>query len=208
MNDPIRTAESTTSFPNKREPAFLAEPHQKFVDSQQSYISAYIQLADTKAAWAFAISSALAAFILTNREHSPLLKQPSDLIIGSVTLISLALSVASAIFAFIGIAPKLFSSRSTNLFFFGTAANSDSAQDFYLKLSDQDEQSLLETRIYHNFDIARICAKKYMRVKQAFWLGFMAVGLLGIALAMGSIDGQRSGGATKKGAIAPIPACR
>ncbi|CAG2092129.1 hypothetical protein XCY_002615 [Xanthomonas arboricola pv. juglandis] len=208
MNDSRRPAKSTNSVTNKRGLPSPAEPHQKFVDSQQLYISAYIQLADTKAAWAFAISSALAAFILTNREHSPLLKQPSDLIIASVTLISLALSVASAIFAFIGIAPKLFSSRSTNLFFFGTAANLENARDFYLQISDQDEQSLLETRIYHNFDIAKICAKKYKRVKQAFWLGFMAVGLLGIALAMGSIGGQRSGGAAKKGAIAPIPASR
>jgi len=170
----------------------LTDHHQRFSDAQQAYISTYIQLADTKAAWVFAISAALIGFLLINTEASPLRASHAGPLPQTLSVVAMLLLSASATFAFLGIAPSLRSTRQTNLFSFTTVAEIDSARDFLSKVQNLDEASLIEERLYHNFDIARICNRKYKRVKQSLWCGVAGVALLGLALILYDFSLQAS----------------
>lgn len=160
----------------------MGATHAAFAESQQAYITTYIQLADTKCAWAFAVAAALVAFMLTNEDTSPLLSGPTGSLSRCLAVASTVLLILSSCAAFLGTAPRLFSSRSRNPFSFVTVASFSSAKAFRKALAVQDESSLTEARVEHNYDIAVVCARKYRRVRECFWLGGAGVALLGLAL--------------------------
>lgn len=180
------------SEPKGSEPASL-EARYQFSDAQQSYVTAYIQFADTKCAWSFAASAALVAYLLTSSTSSPLLRHDPGLIPFVFGVGSLLLLISSAGFAFVGMAPRLGATRSTDPFFFGTVARHQSSSDFERQIAGLDLASLVSVRLRHNFDISRICVRKYTYVKRSFWAGILGVSCLGLALLLS--DGEQ--GSTK-----------
>ncbi|WP_434991134.1 Pycsar system effector family protein [Xanthomonas melonis] len=159
----------------------LMDHHLRFAEAQQTYISGYIQLADTKCAWSFAVAATLAGYTLTN-SSSPLLQANGNFFLRSICLVAVGLLITSAVYAFRGIAPRLKSTLSTNLFFFGTVAAYNYSSDFITASQKCSAADLTEIRLRHNYDIAKICRKKYGLLKRGLWLGFAGVCVLGLAL--------------------------
>lgn len=176
-----RPSDSTNSLGAHSEAAGL-QIQLQFADTQQAYITSYIQLADTKCAWSFAASAALTAYIITNTSSSPLLLDGATGVVRGLGLISLALLIASAAYAFLGIAPRLKSSRSTDPFFFGTVARHGSPGQFAQQISSLSLSDVVAIRLRHNFDIARACTRKYFFVKASLWIGIAGAICLGLAL--------------------------
>ena len=162
--------------------AALLDARYQYADAQQGYITTYIQLADTKCAWSFAAAAALIAYLLTNTTSSPLLLKNSGAITDVLALSSLLLLVSSATFAFMGIAPRLGSTRSNDPFFFGSVAGHQSSAAFIQQLAVLTRSDLVAARLRHNFDTSRICVRKYKCVKRSLWTGIAGVSCLGLAL--------------------------
>lgn len=156
----------------------LAEHHLRFAEEQSAYIATYIQLADTKASWIFAAASALIAFVITSTDTQDVLSSQENSLSYFVILCSLGLLIVSAIFAFRVIAPRLRSSNSRGLYFFGSTARHPDGQAYLKAIANCSFDQLASERIQHNFDIARVCVQKYRNLKPAFWCGAIGVILL------------------------------
>jgi len=157
----------------------LDEAHSAFAEFHQSYVTGYIQFADTKAGWAFALASGLIAYIFSNEKFSKILFHPvftlSSLLLSGTTV----LLILSAALSFLVIVPR-FKSSGEGLVYFGAVAKKRAANDYIQEIASAGESALTEARLKHSYDISRICAQKYKLLRAAFWLG--ALGLIGMAI--------------------------
>lgn len=156
----------------------------EFANAQQQYISSYIVLADTKCAWAFAISAGLIAYLLTNSGSSPILSTDASLASRCVGFVALVSLIFSAVFSFLGIAPRLRSTRSDDPFFFGTVASHRTSGHFVDQVTGFMPNELPAIRLRHNYDISRVCTRKYFFVRSSLWTGFFGACCVGLALAL------------------------
>lgn len=184
MNKTTASDTGVSSPPDFQE---LHDAQLRFADAQQPYITTYIQLADTKCAWAFAASAALVAYLLTNSTSSPVLGGGGLLASRCFGYVSLGLLITSSVCAFLGIAPRLASTRSTDPFFFGTVAGHKHSTDFINQVTRLEFADLIAVRLRHNYDISRVCARKYEFVKASLWIGFAGACCLGLALLINAV---------------------
>lgn len=147
--------------------------HDDFASFEQGYISHYISLADTKAAWAFAIASGSLAYMISREGLGVHLLSPTPEIILLVAPISLLF--ASAVCSFLTIIPRLATSGE-GLVFYGSVAQHPDAATYVNKVVQTSPSNLTERRLAHCFDIARVCTRKYRFLRRAMWLG--AIGLI------------------------------
>lgn len=155
----------------------LEEAHLLFADFQQGYVSGYIQLADTKAAWVFAVASGLIAYIFGGSNLQAILFQRCDWLTALV-FVTVVLLVLAAVLSFLVIVPRL--SRSNDgIVFFGSVANRASPGEFVREIAGMREPELIEARLRHGYDISKICARKYRFLTMAFRTGILA--LIGMA---------------------------
>lgn len=156
----------------------LDEAHRSFAEFHQGYVTGYIEFADTKASWVFAITAGLLAYIFSSDEIRMILvlpgwNVPSLLVAATVLLLAL-----SAVFSFLVISPR-FSRSGEGVVFFGSVAKKESADTFVRDIAAMSESALTEARLKHSYDISRICARKYGHLRVAFWTGILA--LIGVA---------------------------
>jgi hypothetical protein len=156
----------------------LGEAHGSFAEFHQGYVSGYIQFADTKAAWVFAIASGLLAYIFSTRAMETTLLLPAwsvPFVLASATLLLLVLAAA---FSFLVIAPR-FSRTGDGIVFFASVAKKKSADSFVREIASMNEGRLTEARLKHCYDISFVCARKYKYLRLAFWTGLL--GLIAMA---------------------------
>lgn len=156
----------------------LDESHRSFAEFHQGYVSAYIQFADTKAAWVFAVASGLLAYVFGNDELRALMFLPAwnlpfILLIGTILLLAL-----SAVLSFLVISPRLPTSGE-GVVFFSAVARKSSADSYVREIASMNDPALTEARLKHSYDISRVCARKYGHLRWAFWTGVL--GLIGMA---------------------------
>lgn len=159
--------------------AKLETIHNEFAEFHEGYISRYIELADTKAAWAFAIASGSIAYIVGS-ELPGFLAIPWSLRWISF-IVTVALFLASATYSFLVIAPRLGSSGET-VVYFEAVAKRKSADDYVKDVASKNEAELAEARLKHCYDISRICTRKYGFLRRAALLGVPALAGLGVML--------------------------
>jgi len=155
----------------------LNSAHNEFAGFHQEYVSHYIELSDTKAASAFAISTAALAYIFGG-DLQELLLQPAFNAPFVVSISTVLLLVVSASFSFLTIAPR-FSTSGEGIVYFGSVANRKSADDYVRDIASKDEAGLIEARLKHSYDISRICVRKYQSLRKAIVAGVPA--LFGLA---------------------------
>jgi len=169
-----------------------------FAASQADHIARNIGLADTKATWTFAVLAGAIAYFAS---QAPLVSvilsgtRPWATILGITGFVGLALG---AVAAFLVIVPRLSGSRTGMYFFDAVAARSDA--DAYLdELLPLTEEALLEAKLRHNFEVARVCAGKFRMLRLAMWSG-----LAGLALATVLIAESKMSASPANPANAPI----
>jgi hypothetical protein len=155
----------------------VASFHGDFAGFQEGYVRHYISLADTKAAWAFAISAGLLAFLFGNAETPKALLSPSWSVSYSLLIGAIAFLVASALFSFLVVAPRLTSRSGEGVVFFAAVASKSDATAYVREIAAHDERAVAEARIRHCYDVSVVCTRKYASLKKAIWLGLPAVAL-------------------------------
>ncbi|WP_126002055.1 Pycsar system effector family protein [Sphingomonas sp. ABOLE] len=153
----------------------LEEHHKNFAEFHESYVRNYISLADTKAAWAFAIvSGALVYLIGTDKTKTALLAPALSLSYASLIAAALLL-VVSAFFSFRVVAPRLTSKSGDGIVFFGSVAAKNNAASYVSEVAAHDFAEITEARLKHCFDVSKVCAEKYASLKKAIWFGLLAL---------------------------------
>lgn len=154
----------------------LQEHHLAFAEFQEDYVRNYIALADTKAAWAFTISSGVLAYLLSEDDIRSVLLTPAweaHFVLAISTSVLLALS---AIFAFRVIAPRLSSPSREGIVFFGAVAAYPTATAYLSAVGSKSASEITEIRLKHCYDVSKVCSGKYASLKKAIWLGLPALG--------------------------------
>jgi len=157
----------------------LEDYHFAFSEFHEGYVSRYIQLADTKASWIFALVSALIVFLITSDDFEKFdLFAVENCLLVILLLLTFGMLIISAIFAFLVIAPNLRSPSGEGLVFFGSVAKHENSGAYVNKVSGLSEQEMANLRLQHCYDLSKVCSKKYNRLKVSIWLGSIGVLLL------------------------------
>ena len=159
----------------------LEAVHSDFAAFHESYVSRYIGLADTKASWAFAIAAGAITYMLGNDHIRAMIHTgwgpPLALFVSTAALL-----LASAVFSFLVIAPRLGSSTRDDIVYFGAVAQRKSAEEYVRAIASQSEAQLSEARLKHCYEISGICARKYEHLRKAILVGIPALFGLGALL--------------------------
>lgn len=148
----------------------------KFAEETHQYIREYIRLADQKATFFFAGSTALLAYL-----HK--LGLASKWIVGPTAwslahLLSFLASIGlllTAIACLVAVMPRLKGSK-RGLVFFAAISEYDSSNDYVTEFMKQSLSDLCEAKLKHAYELSVICKRKYDMLKWGQWLG--ALGLI------------------------------
>lgn len=156
----------------------LEEAHRSFAEFHQTYVGSYIQFADTKASWTFAIASALIGYIFANDDLRKVMFLPEWRLPFVLLVVTAVLLAASAMFSLFAISPRIDKPSEETVFFIAVAKRK-SADQYVRDIASMDQGRLTEARLKHSYDIACICTAKYGHLKWAFRLGI--AGLISMA---------------------------
>jgi hypothetical protein len=160
----------------------LAAHHSEFATFHEGYVRHYIQLADAKAGVGFGILSGVLAYLLGKDAVRDALLHPALTAKFGITLIALLFLIASAMSAFLVIAPRLGSSAGdAGLVFFGDVAGRTSGDEYVSDIGSRSESDLTAARLRHCFDVATVCARKYALLKKSIWLALPGLALAWVA---------------------------
>jgi len=153
----------------------LSDHHASFAESHNSYVREMIVLADTKGAWAFALTSGVLAYVLGDDVVRSVLAAPTwstNFAMIAACVLFLTLSAGSA---FLTIAPRLSSSTAEGLVFFGAVASRTTGNEYVGDVARATASDLVEAKLKHSYDISRICTRKYDFLRRAIWLGMVGL---------------------------------
>lgn len=157
----------------------LLEHHKEFSEFHEGYVSRYIQLADTKASWVFALTSALLVFMVSDSDLNKLyLVLKGDLIGTSIIIIIFAFLLMGALFSFLVIAPNLRSPSGESLVFFKSVADQKDSGTYVTNVAKLDDHEMTNLRLQHCYDLSKVCTRKYKYLKRSIWLGAIGAFLL------------------------------
>jgi len=148
--------------------------HTDFAAFEQGYISQYINLADTKATWSFAIASGAIVYLISKNETREQLLHAALTPEFSLVLSPICLLLISAACSFLTIVPRR-STSGEGLVFYGGVAQYRSASNYVDSVTVKSASDLTELRLAHCFDIAEICNRKYEYLRKAMWLGVIGL---------------------------------
>ncbi|KZL28393.1 Pycsar system effector family protein [Pseudovibrio sp. Ad37] len=129
-----------------------------FYNFHEGYVRNYITLADTKASWGFTLISAIAAYWVSKYGDFEMFDNGH----ANIPLILLmattgVLLVASAVFFFLVIYPRLQSEAEKDIVFFGGVARYTTSTEYAEVLSSLSETDVSKRRMQHCYEVAVIC---------------------------------------------------
>lgn len=143
----------------------------KFSEETHQYVREYISLADQKAAFFFAGSTALIAFLYDANLVQSWVKDPHQWVF--VDMLSFAATIGlafSALSCLATIFPRLKGSKQGHLFF-GAIAEFKSRKDYAAAVHQREVGELMEEKLCHVHDLATICKQKLLVLKIGLWFG-------------------------------------
>ncbi len=147
----------------------------KFV---HEYIREYISLADQKAAFFFAASTALLAFLHNERISDHWLKPFQTWNWLDVIAMSAMLALAFAALLSLAVIIPRTGGPKTGFIFWEAIADRKNAQQYAEEVSGLSNDKIVESKAEHCFVIAAICRRKYKLLRRALWAGVLGIYLL------------------------------
>ncbi len=147
----------------------------KFAEETHQYVREYIRQADQKAAFFFAGSTALIAFLYNAKLVHRWVKPPTQW--SFVDMVSLAATIGLTVCALACLAtvfPRLQGSKRGHVFF-GAIAEFDSRKDYASDVLQKDVSELMEAKLCHVHDLSGICGRKFYVLKVGQWAGAVGV---------------------------------
>lgn len=149
-----------------------------FADFHQTYVSHYIQLADTKAGAVITVTGALIAYLLSKSEF--LSVPPLSSAVAAMHALTLGLLALSFVFGFWVVSPR--GKESSGPVYFGSVAAFGDAESYRHHLNDMSEEQLANARIDHCFALAQVCTDKYAKLRWAMLTGMTGLLLTGLTI--------------------------
>jgi hypothetical protein len=177
-----RTAATADTESDRNQPrndqatAANAEPRAAFSTHVHQYLREYIQLADQKAMFFFAGSTALLAFLFRSDVSSRWLKPVMTWnILDLVAFVAMAALGISAVVAMWVLIPRTNGSRRGHVFW-DAIAEFQNSRAYADDLSQLTAATLAQLHAEHCHELALVCRKKYKVLKAGLWIG--ALGLV------------------------------
>lgn len=143
-----------------------AERLTSFADFHHQYVGQYIQLADSKAAATFALTSGVTAFLLNAPGYADALKLDATWQISGLAILSFLFLNLSSLTSFSVIVPRL-PKGGDGLIFWKTVAELPSGADYVNKIASLPEGSLAAERVSHCYNLSSVCSRKYSQLRRA-----------------------------------------
>lgn len=143
----------------------------KYADEIHQYIREYIRLADQKAAFFFAASAGVFAYLNKKGFVVSWLMPPCEWsAIELLSFVSVALLCASAVSCFLVVKPRLAGSVK-GIIFFNAVSSYRTQQDYVKAVALLSPAFMCEEKFKHVYEIAKICRRKYQVLFYAIWFG-------------------------------------
>lgn len=143
----------------------------KLAEETHQYVREHIRLADQKATFFFAGSTALLAYLynhgLTNRWFIQLTTWGFADMLSFLATVCLILSALACIMT---IMPRLKGSM-RGLIFFAAICEYDNSQAYVNEVMRQNLTELCEAKLKHTYELSKVCTKKYDILRWGQWLG-------------------------------------
>jgi hypothetical protein len=158
----------------------------EFLWHTHEYLGEYARYADTKAAFAGAIASALLGALYTARFHTELYRTPLQWpLYGWLSAAGAALLVASILLTIFTVLPRLSSTQSRGFIYWDAIAAHGSVELLQRSFNLQSSQILSDHLLHHIFDISKkVCVPKYRYVRWCIITLCAGAGLAAIALVL------------------------
>lgn len=148
----------------------------KFAEETHKYIREYIGMADKKAVFFFAASTAMLAYLNSEGFVNYWIKPPTDWrLIDMLSLIATFGLSISALFSMATVYPRMKGSRRSIVFFGGIAECGDE-KDYVAEVTRQSIADIIERKLRHVYELASICDRKYRSLKVGLVSGAIGVG--------------------------------
>lgn len=179
--EPARTAEE--AYTDAEEAPTISEPREvsrlastsDFAEAVHNYIRQYINLADTKAAFTFTVTTTLLAFLYQQGVSSRWIKPPSTWgpgdILGFIAMLGLA---GGSLVSLAVIVPRLKGSK-RGYVFWNAIVEFDSAANYAEEVLRRSSNELVKAKLEHCYELASVCTRKYRTLNLAIRIG--ALGL-------------------------------
>jgi hypothetical protein len=158
------------------------DPYQ-FASHVHSYLRQFIEFSDKKATFVFAIDTAVLVYFFQNKMQLNWLKPPKDWLLADffvfLTMLTLCLG---ALFCASVVVPR-FTNTHRGLVFFSSIAEHESASDYAVEIFRRTKQELTEAILKHDFDLAKVCKKKFLHLSLGMWCSAIGI-FLSIAVLM------------------------
>jgi hypothetical protein len=150
----------------------------KFSEETHQYVREYIRLADQKATFFFAGSTALLAFLHKLELTNIWISNPKTWGLIEVLALTATLGlIFSTICCLATVVPRLKGSR-RGLIFFAAISEYESAAEYASDVMKQGASALCEARLRHAYELSAVCKRKYSVLICGQWAG--AVGVVAI----------------------------
>ena len=159
-----------------------AELHLRFADFHENYLRHYIALADTKAGATFTVTSGVLTYLLSSTKLLTAINGGSWESKTLFALVAAALLVASSGFSFFVILPRKNRTQAEGFIYFGTVARLANVDSFVRKVTSTGLVGLVNSRLKHCYDLARICDRKYVWLRRGMIVG--VIGLIATSIAI------------------------
>lgn len=147
--------------------------HAEFAEKANGYITTYIQIADTKAAFFFSVCSAIIAFLHT--QYGSVIFNLKNLnFFYFFKIINFGCLILAVLFFLLVIRPRLKGSVK-GLIFFKSIESYSSSTEYIEDVRNSNEDKIISEKLKHNYELSRICTKKYSYLVFGTWS--MYVGL-------------------------------
>ncbi|HQR02859.1 MAG TPA: DUF5706 domain-containing protein [Rhodocyclaceae bacterium] len=137
------------------------EARAKFSEETHQYIREYIRLADQKAAFYFAGTTALLAFLYKTHLLHLWLKAPTSWVFADVlSFVASVGLVSSALACIVAVKPNI-SGSMRGIIFFKAITQFQSGTDYANEVLGKRPRELTEAKLLHTYDLSGICTGKY-----------------------------------------------
>lgn len=149
----------------------MPEGHAKFAEEVHQYVREYIRNADQKAAFFFAASTAVLAFLHSRGTAARWLKSPTGWsFVDTLAFIAMGgLAVAAGVMLSV-VMPRLKGSK-RGLIYFNAVAEHESSMEYADEVTRRSAAEISRIKLQHTYDLAKICRAKYRVLVTGFWIG-------------------------------------
>lgn len=153
----------------------LIESRWSFAEETHQYIREYIHQADQKAVFFFAGATTLIAFLYNSNLVDIWFKAPAEwVLLDMLSFVATVSLSVSALACATTVLPRLRGSK-RGIVFFRAISEFESGEDYVRVVISKPPTELLNAKLVHIYDLAKICSTKFSVLRVGIWAGMIGV---------------------------------